>query len=186
MTSPTNKDEQNFENKEISIYEKWNETLDIIKEKTGFRGGIVVASIIIGIAFVYIGFMERFITNMIGTIYPVFCTIETLEYHTGDDKYWLTYWVVFGIFTLVDMFSGFILKIVPFYFFIKILFLVWCFMPNTQGAVIMYNFFISRFFEGFEKNIEIATQELKSDFNGILKREEEERKKQYSGNKKIN
>ena len=46
----------------------------------------------------------------------------------------------------MDLFVGWILKIIPFYFIIKLVFLVWCFMPNTKGAIIVYDKIIKPFF----------------------------------------
>ncbi len=171
-----NNSNSNSSNREVSLLEKWYEQLELIKSKTGIQGSYVVITFTSLICFVYFGIMERFITNMVGTIYPVFCTIDTLEHHTGDDKQWLTYWVVFGAFTIIDMFSFSILKIIPFYFFLKIIFLVWCFMPNFQGATIIYKLVISKLFDAVEKDVEKATEEIKSEINGLINRDQRDSK----------
>lgn len=172
--SKTNSNESKANNIEESLLEKWYDQLDLIKEKTGIQGSYVIIGILTMVFFVYCGIMEKFITNMVGTIYPVFYTIDTLEHHTGDDKQWLTYWIVFSIFTIIDMFSGFVLKIVPFYFIAKIMFLIWCFMPNTQGATIIYNLIISRVFDAYEKDFESVTEDLKSELSSFISREKKD------------
>src|SRR5690606_4015763 len=108
------------------------------------------------IIFVWIGFLERFITNLVGTVYPAFWTMKSIESRKDDDKQWLTYWVVFACFTIIDMFSGFILRFIPFYFFIKIIFLIWLFMPNSQGCHIIYHLLVVRVFKSFENDIDNA------------------------------
>ena len=86
--------------------------------------------------------------------------MKSIEKKGDDDKQWLTYWVVFASFTIFDMFSGFVLKFVPFYFFLKICFLTWLFMPNTQGCHIIYHLLIIRVFKTFEQDIDNATEKI--------------------------
>ena len=51
---------------------------------------------------------------------------------------WLTYWLIFALFKVVegavDSFIGFYLI----YFGVKGAFLVWCYHPVTQGAKVVY------------------------------------------------
>src|SRR4051812_43550499 len=123
---------------ETSILKKWEEHSRIIEEKTGVKGKYVVMVLCAAIFFVLIGFLDRIITNLVGTVYPAYWSIKAIESNNPDmDIQWLTYWVVFAIFTFIDVFSGFVLKFFPFYFFIKILFLIWLFLPNFQGATIL-------------------------------------------------
>lgn len=145
------------EEKELSLYDKYLEQMKLIQEKTGIPGTYVMGCLIAAIVFVYIGFLERFITNLVGTVYPAFWTMKSIESRTDDDKHWLTYWVVFACFTIIDMFSGFILRFIPFYFFLKICFLIWLFMPNSQGCNIIYHLLVVRVFKSFEQDIDQAT-----------------------------
>ena len=71
------------------------------------------------------------LTVMITVLYPGIKSIKALETkETGeDDKAWLTYWTVFGISTLLDEFGGFILSIIPFYYYVKLAFFVWLMLP---------------------------------------------------------
>ena len=71
------------------------------------------------------------LTVMITVLYPSFKSIKALETkdNSEDDKAWLTYWTVFGMSTLIDEFCGFILEMIPFYFYIKLGFFVWLMLP---------------------------------------------------------
>ena len=41
--------------------------------------------------------------------YPAYCSIQALETKTkGDDTQWLTYWVVFAAFSVIEYFADFI------------------------------------------------------------------------------
>ena len=63
---------------------------------------------------------------------------------------------IYGLFTFLDQFANFILRIFPFYFIFKIIFLIWCFMPNTMGALFIYNKFVAPYFKKYEDKIDKA------------------------------
>jgi len=89
------------------------------------------------------GVGASYVTCIIAVAYPVFMTFLALESDEPEEnKQWLTYWVVFGLFSIVDSFAGFILHFIPFYYFIKMGFLIWCFHPTTQGATVVYNSYL--------------------------------------------
>merc|ERR1711957_580302 len=90
-----------------------------------------------------------------------------------DDKHMLTYWVVWGIFSFIDLFTASLLKFIPFYFIIKIVFLIWLFMPNTKGALIIYNKFISKLFKKYEKQIDDIDNQFQSNANKFIGKVEE-------------
>merc|ERR1711957_779863 len=104
---------------------------------------------------VIIGFLDVYITALVGIVIPSIFSMRALETKDpDDDKHMLTYWVVWGIFSFIDLFTASLLKFIPFYFIIKIVFLIWLFMPNTKGALIIYNKFISKLFKKYEKQID--------------------------------
>ena len=72
--------------------------------------------------------------------YPTLKSFITLgEGNQAEEKQWLTYWVVFGAFSIVDHFAGFILMFIPFYFVLKLAFLIWLQHPSTRGASFVYD-----------------------------------------------
>ncbi len=82
--------------------------------------------------FIVFGVGSSILTNVIGVAYPAFMSFVALESEgADDDKLWLTYWVVFGSFTIVDQFAGIVLKLIPFYYVLKVGMLIWMFHPNT-------------------------------------------------------
>ena len=95
------------------------------------------------VAFVMLGIGQTYITNVVGVAYPAFQSFRALESSgMDDDKQWLTYWVCFGAFNILDQFAGIILSFIPFYFFLKCGFLIYLFHPSTLGATTVYNNFI--------------------------------------------
>ena len=65
-------------------------------------GGIIV----LWLAF---GFGAQLLANIVGFVYPAYCSIKALESTVkNDDTQWLTYWVVFAAFSVVEYFADFI------------------------------------------------------------------------------
>jgi hypothetical protein len=52
---------------------------------------------------------------------------------------WLIYWVIYGLFSMFEVVSDKILSWLPMYYPIKLAFLLWCFLPQTQGAITVFN-----------------------------------------------
>ena len=109
----------------------------------------------LSVIFVCFNIFDSIITNLVGTVYPAFWTIKSLEQENIEEqKKWLTYWVVFGSFIIVDMGSPVIVKFIPFYFVLKILFLIWLFMPGSNGCTIVYYLVVKKIFGYYEDKID--------------------------------
>ena len=166
-----NPEEKNSEENEnqISLLEKWENQMNIIQEMTGIKGIFVIWGLIIVIFFVYFNIFDSIITNLVGTLYPAFWTIKSLEKKsTEEQKKWLTYWVVFGSFIIVDMGSPVIMKFIPFYFLIKILFLMWLFMPGSNGCTIVYYLVVKKIFKYYEDKIDTYVDGAKEYANDMF------------------
>ena len=147
--------------KKISLFEKWQNQMTLIQEKTGIKGIYVVIGLVLSVIFVYLNIFDTIITNLVGTLYPAFWTIKSIEKDDlKDQKNWLTYWAVFGSFILVDMFSPIIVKFIPFYFVMKILFLIWLFMPGSNGCKIIYNLIVKKILRKYEEKIDTVVNNM--------------------------
>ncbi len=119
--------------------------LEQISQKTGLpKAQVLRYSLVFLVLFVIFGIGQGIISNLIGVAYPVFMSFHALEskHSEDDDKQWLTYWVVYGLFALADQCAGFILHFIPFYYVLKVAVLIWLFHPSTQGATWVYNEYI--------------------------------------------
>jgi len=78
-------------------------------------------------------------------LYPAVHSIRALETDDGgiDDKVWLTYWMVFGVFNVAETFFGFIFYFIPYWDWLRLALFVWLLLPNFNGAKIIYEGFIS-------------------------------------------
>mgnify|MGYP000865026436 FL=1 len=112
------------------------------------------------------GVGQTYITNLIGVAYPAFMSFIALESEGAeDDKQWLTYWVCFGAFNIIDQFAGTILQFIPFYYFLKLGFLVYLFHPSTLGATTVYNNFIQPHMKEYEDKIKEIEKKVAGSFN---------------------
>ena len=137
------------------IKSKFNKEIDLISKKTGNDGKKIAGILAVCAVLTFINLFGKYITCLVGVTLPAYWSIKAIESQEyGDDKQWLTYWAIYGIFTLLDHFANFILRIFPFYFVIKIIFLIWCFMPNTMGALFIYNKLVGPYFRKYEEKID--------------------------------
>ena len=152
MTSEMKEQAQGYIKKLKAWFKK---EIDLISEKTGVDGKIISTVLLISSIFCFINLFSKYITCLVGVILPAYWSIKAIESpQYDDDKQWLTYWAIYGLFTLLDQFANIILRIFPFYFIFKIIFLIWCFMPNTMGALFIYNKFVAPYFKKYEDKID--------------------------------
>ncbi len=86
-----------------------------------------------------------FCSHFVAFVYPAYMSYKTLEYsgrNAGDDltplMHWLTYWVVYAMFVAVELVVDPLFASMPWYVISKLVFLFWCFLPQTQGCVWVY------------------------------------------------
>jgi len=120
--------------------------------------------------FILIGLCENFFSNLIAIFYPFISSLKSLETDTlDDDKMWLTYWVVFSFYFIVENIFGFILKKIPNYFFFKAGIFVYLHLPYTRGAELVYRKLIKTTFIKCERNVDQLISELQQDTKVISK-----------------
>jgi hypothetical protein len=73
-------------------------------------------------------------------LYPALHSIRAIESpDEEDDKEWLTYWMVFGLYNVVETFFGFIFYFIPYWSWIRAGLFMWLIIPQFKGAKTIYN-----------------------------------------------
>lgn len=126
--------------------------MDTVAQKTGLPKAYVVYGVIgLVVGFFFFGLgaglfwyvqyavvfcvavVSRCRSNLIGFVYPAYMSFKAIESEDkNDDTMWLTYWVVYSFFTIIEGFADVLLFWIPFYYAAKLAFLFWLFLPMTQ------------------------------------------------------
>ncbi|KND93882.1 Protein yop-1 [Tolypocladium ophioglossoides CBS 100239] len=110
--------------------------------------GIPKAYAVIGVGALYFFLIifnlgGQLLTNLAGFVIPGYYSLNALfTTNKDDDTQWLTYWVVFAFFTVIESFFN-IVYWFPFYFIFKFVFLLWLSLPVFRGADIIFKSFMA-------------------------------------------
>jgi len=150
---------------------KITDLLELVEKKTTVKRVYIVKGLI-GLFAVYmiLGHFAALVCNTVGFVYPAYASIHAIESHNkDDDKKWLTYWVVFAMFSVIEFFSDIIFSWFPLYWLSKIVFLVWCFMPTANnGSIVVYNRFIRPVFLSNRQFVDSAVNQLSEGASNLV------------------
>lgn len=127
----------------------WTNTFSMLEEKTGVDRLYIFLGIVafVGIYLIF-GYGAQLLCNTIGFLYPAYTSIKAIESsRKDDDTKWLTYWVVFALFSVVEFFADIVASWFPLYWLCKCFFMIWLMMPTDfNGSIILYNRIIRPYF----------------------------------------
>ncbi|CAH0481769.1 unnamed protein product [Peronospora belbahrii] len=125
----------------ISMKLERYDTIVELEKQTGVDKFYIfcVGTLLAGIVLFVLG-GEELVVGLVGFIYPAYMSFKAINTTgTVDDTQWLTYWVVYAFFNLTESITNLLFSWIPFYFFLKIAFLVWSYHPSTKGSKVIYN-----------------------------------------------
>lgn len=89
--------------------------------------------------FIFMNWGGSLLSNLAGVVLPTYFSLVAIETTgTKDDTRLLTYWVVYGVLTVIEFWSNTILYWIPFYYLLKTVFLMWLVLPQFNGAAVIY------------------------------------------------
>ncbi|TLS27351.1 hypothetical protein PpBr36_04477 [Pyricularia pennisetigena] len=110
--------------------------------------GVPKAYAVVGVAVLYFFLIVfnlggQLLTNIAGFGIPAYYSLDALfSANKEDDTQWLTYWVVFAMFTVVESLVS-VVYWFPFYYMFKFVFLLWLSLPAFKGADIIFRSFLA-------------------------------------------
>lgn len=116
-----------------------------------------VAVPLLGVGFLMLlwGLYEDFILAMVGFFYPAWASFKAMEEeNTKKTKQWLTYWVVYAAFSVVEVFSDQVLYWLPFYYILKLALFVYLLSPQYQGSLVVYEKLLRPLFEKHQETVD--------------------------------
>ena len=121
--------------------------------------------VVIYILVVYLGSVFSF---MLSVLYPLLVTYNVLVLD-GKERYkqLLLFWVIFGLFILVDTLIP-VSRVIPFYYFFKIGVLLWCLSRQSKGGEVLYFLFIKPLFSAHYAAIDRGVVSIRKHFHLIV------------------
>lgn len=141
----------------------WTKFFDFAEMKTNVPriyifGGVFAFTVL----YLVFGYAAEILCNGIGVAYPAYVSIKAIESSSkADDTKWLIYWVTYAILSVIELFSVFLTNVIPFYWLIKCVFLIWCMAPiENNGSVFLYTKWIRPYFLKHQSAADAAIDNL--------------------------
>lgn len=101
------------------------------------------------------GIFADLLSSVLTILFPAFASYKALR--SSDPSQlapWLMYWVVLSGILLAESWTIFILRWLPFYSWLRLFFMAYLVLPQTQGAQLLYVHYVEPFLSHHEREIE--------------------------------
>ncbi|XP_019940181.2 receptor expression-enhancing protein 1 [Paralichthys olivaceus] len=99
--------------------------------------------------------ISRLVVLVFGTLYPAYSSYKAVKSKDVREYVkWMMYWIIFALFTTVEVFTDMFVCWLPFYYELKIAFVVWLLSPYTKGSSVLYRKFVHPTLSSKEKDID--------------------------------
>ncbi|XP_038602302.1 receptor expression-enhancing protein 4 [Tachyglossus aculeatus] len=97
----------------------------------------------------------RLVVLVFGMLYPAYASYKAVKTkNIREYVRWMMYWIVFALFMTIETFTDIFISWFPFYYEIKMAFVVWLLSPYTKGASLLYRKFVHPALARREKEID--------------------------------
>ncbi|EHB06009.1 Receptor expression-enhancing protein 4 [Heterocephalus glaber] len=97
----------------------------------------------------------RLVVLVFGMLYPSYASYKAVKTkNIREYVRWMMYWIIFAIFMAVETFTDVFISWFPFYYEIKMAFVLWLLSPYTKGASLLYRKFVHPSLSRHEKEID--------------------------------
>lgn len=106
--------------------------------------------------------ISRCLLLILGTLYPAYRSYKAIKNKdVREHVKWMMYWIVFALFTTLETFLDIFFSWFPFYYEIKILFILWVLSPATRGSSLLYKKVVHPMLNSREKEIDELIEKTK-------------------------
>jgi receptor expression-enhancing protein 5/6 len=121
------------------------------------------------IGFLLWGFTGELVCTVIGLLYPTYASFKALEDEHHDEVFrWLRYWTTYSAMALSENVFYRVLAWVPFYHILRILVVLWLFLPSFQGADSVYTWVVGPVLRRYSPKIDAALARSAEEVRGTL------------------
>lgn len=99
--------------------------------------------------------ISRSVILVFGVLYPAYSSYKALKTKNTRELVRMTmYWIIYAFFTTFECVGDIFISWFPFYYELKVLFLIWLLSPATNGTSYLYRKFIHPQLEKHEEEID--------------------------------
>ncbi|XP_078409966.1 receptor expression-enhancing protein 1 isoform X2 [Cetorhinus maximus] len=99
--------------------------------------------------------ISRLVVLVFGTLYPAYSSYKAVKTKNVKEYVkWMMYWIIFALFTTAETFTDLFLSWFPFYYELKIAFVIWLLSPYTKGSSVLYRKFVHPTLSSKEQEID--------------------------------
>ncbi|XP_039554285.1 receptor expression-enhancing protein 4 isoform X2 [Passer montanus] len=92
---------------------------------------------------------------LFGMLYPAYASYKAVKTkNIREYVRWMMYWIVFALFMATETFTDLLISWLPFYYEMKMAFVIWLLSPYTRGASLLYRRFVHPTLARREKDID--------------------------------
>jgi len=115
------------------------------------------------------GFTGEIVCMTAGLAYPMYASFKAVESEQHDElNQWLKYWTTYAALTLIESLFYRMLIWVPFYHLLRILIVLWLFLPSTRGADSIYSWVVGPVLRRYSPRIDAALARSAEDVRDTL------------------